>query len=436
MDFQKKGWLKRYLHIRNNYALMKEYDRLINMEKESISPENLLYQLLQPSGLLYGHPASIPISYKSLLRALRAENLTDKEKTKVILTESFLNSGLVSPRYNQINQKVDVADALLESALNIGKYYSALYPIKQEKKGLFRKTKKGLELSEDLINQRIVSETGHQKIWTGFFRSSMYFLDVLHFGPWLHAHNNNDNGNEIILAHQQDRLLIFKVIVAAAYANQVIEPEERSMLENYLRLAHFDDKTNKTALKVFEKGATIKNIRLGRIRSLTMKKHLMELAILTVCADREVNKEEEIFLEGLRKALKLDLGTYLASEIAVESFMLENWQKMTRQVDSSMTDHLGTQLLSRIYDLIVIEEKAFKLEVAGKPDLQKLLLKMQNEKLTTENRNKIRQELIQAINLLPSLRDIALPKTFLTFPRLMQIFPEDYFAVGISQPSK
>ena len=438
MDFQKKGWLKRYLYLRNNYALIKEYDRLVNMEKDSVSPENLLYELLQPSGLLYGHPAQIPIVYKSLLRALRADKLSDKDKTKIILTESFLNSGLISPRYREINQKVDVADALLESAIHIGKFYHSLYPLSigASKRGLFRREMKGLELSENLIDQRVEKKSGEQKFWKEFFRSSLFFLDVVHFGRWLHAHKNKKEGEKILEDHQKDRLLAFKIIVAAAYANQILEPEEKVLLQNYLAVAQFDEKTNKHALKIIDSGVNLTSLKLGKIDSPTMKRHLMELAILTVCADRDVNEEEEVFLEQLRARLHLEKELFNSSEVAVESFLLENWQKLAHQQDDNRVNHLGKQLQKRIHELIMYDELAFKEAINKNPVLQKLLLKMQHEKLSAENRTRIRQELIAVINGLPSLSGIALPRTFLTFPRLMEIFPGDYFIQMQDQPPK
>jgi hypothetical protein len=74
--------------------------------------------------------------------------------------------------------------------------------------------------------------------------------------------------------------------------------------------------------------------------------------------------------------------------------------------------------------------------VENNKDLRKLLLKMNHEKLSTEDRNKIRQELFRVISALPSLVGIALPKNFLTFNRLMEIFPEAFLTTSQDQPPK
>lgn len=424
MDFRKKGWLRHYLHLRNNYALKKEYDRLMDME-DQLEPEKILYELLQPTGLLYGHPAHIPIHYKSLLRALRTEKMHVQDKMKIILTESFLNSGLISPRYQQISHRLDVADALLESAIFIGKFYKAVYPniASHASSGLFRREKKGLELSEFLINLRVEGEKPDKNFWGQFFKSSLLFLDVLYFGQWLHAFKMHEEAEKLIEKHQKDRLLIFNIILAAAYANRSLEAEEKQLLQHYLEVAHFDKETHQSALSQLNDGLDISAIDFRGIKSPIMKRHLMELAILTVCADRIINHEEQVFLEKLQKKLKLDATTFQSSMVAVESFIIEYWQQIQVK-DEDKVNQLGTHLLNRIAMMLQEQTPALREEIQKQPELLKLLQKNQQEKLTSEDRNKIKKGLFEAIKSLPAFSAIGLPKAYLTFPNLMRVLPE------------
>ncbi|MDF9796704.1 hypothetical protein OKW21_001967 [Catalinimonas alkaloidigena] len=425
MDFRKKGWLKQYLHLRNNYTLKKEYDRLMEIENAH-EPETILYELLQPTGFLYGHPANIPINYKSFLRALRTEKMPMQDKTKIILTESFLHSGLISPRYQQISQRLDVADALLESAIFIGKFYRAVYPnlFTTHTSGFFRRDKKGLELSEYLIGMRVGDDAQASNFWGQFFRSSLLFLDVLYFGQWLHAFRTDHAAEQLLQNHREDRLLIFKTILAAAYANKTLEKEEKQLIQSYLEVAQFDEETHKNTLELIDKGLNISALEITTAQSQVMKKHLLELAILTVCADREVNQAEQEFLDKLRKKLKLDYMTFQSSMIAVESFIVEYWQQIQMQ-DEDKIKALGTHLLNRISLMLKEQEESLIQALNQHPHLVKLLLKNQQEKLSTEDRNKIRKGLFEVINTLPYFTAIALPKAYLTFPNLMEVLPQD-----------
>lgn len=428
MDFSKKDWLRQYLHLRNNYALKKEYDRLMEME-DPHEPESILYELLQPTGLLYGHPANIPINYKSFLRVLRTDKMHTQDKMKVILTESFLNSGLISPRYQEISQHLDVADALLESAIFIGKFYQAIYPKTSANSSsrLFRRDKKGLELSEYLISMRVEEDKAEKTFWSQFFKSSLLFLDVLYFGQWLHAFKMHEASEKLIEKHQKDRVLIFKIILAAAYANKSLEIEEKQLLQNYLEVAHLDDASHQAALLQLNDGLDISDIDFKSVQSHVMKRHLMELAILTVCADRIINKEEQLFLEKLQKKLKLDDVTFQSSMVAVESFIVEYWQQIQVK-DENEVNQLGTHLLNRMALMIQAQAPALKQEIHKQPELLKLLIKNQQEKLTAEDRNKIRKGLFEAIKTLPAFSVIGLPKAYLTFPNLMRILPENFLS--------
>jgi len=423
MDFSKKGWLKHYLYLRNNYSLKKEYDRLVDKEKNS-EPEHILYELLQPTGFLYGYPAEVPIRYKAFLRALRTEKMNIQDKLRIILTESFLNSGLTSPRYSQINGQVDVADALLEAAIYIGKFYRSVYPglFANGSSRFFRREKKGLALSEEVIDLRTDDNNETERFWGHFFKSSLLFLDVLYFGQWIQAFRDEKAALKLTEKHKQDRLLLFKTILAAAYANKNLEQEEKELINQYLEAAHFDESTLEEARLLLDKGITINYIDFGSVKSTIFKQHLFELAILTVSSDRVINEEEEIFLRELQKQLKLSDITYSSSLIAVESFIVEYWQQ-ARMKGQEEISQLGEHLLSQISHAIRAQASAFKKELQQQPELLQLIRKTLNEKPTTDDRNVIRKGLYDIVKSLPAFRSIALPKSYLTYVNLMKALP-------------
>lgn len=429
MDFHKKGWLKQYLKLRNNYTLKMEYDRLMENDSNH-EPETILYELLQPTGLLYGHPANIPIFYKSFLRALRTEKMPVADKTKIVLTESFLHSGLNSPRYKQITHKLDLADAILESAIFIGRFYKTVYPdtFNTQSPGLFRREKSGLELSESVINMRIEHEAIQaSNFWEKFFNTSLLFLDLLYFGQWLIAFREEKQAQSMIESHKADRLLIFKTILAAAYSNKTLEKEEKQLIQNYVELAQFEEDTYQQTIELIEKGISLADIDYKSVRSKVMKKHLMELAILTVSADREINTQEEDFLEKLRIELKLDELTFHISLIGVESFIVEFWQHLQVQNEDNISK-LGDHLLDKIAYMLNKQAKDLMAAVQKEDHVLKLLQKYQLENLSTEDRNKLKKGLFEIISNLPHFSAIALPKAYLTFPKLIKVFPEKLLA--------
>lgn len=118
--------------------------------------------------------------------------------------------------------------------------------------------------------------------------------------------------------------------------------------------------------------------------------------------------------------------------VAVESFIVEYGQQIQIQ-DKDKIDQLGNHLLNRIAIMIQTQIPALKEEIVKQPELLKLLQKNQQEKLTSEDRNKIRKELFDAIKALPTFSAIGLPKTYLTFPNLMRVLPENLLSEPDSQ---
>jgi hypothetical protein len=423
MNFSEKGWLRRYLQLRNHYTLQKEYQRLVALPANGQSPDAMIYGMLQPTGMLYGQPTNVPIAYRALLRSLRIENLNSQHILRIILVESLLNSALFSPRYANITRRVDVADALLEAANSIGKFYASLYPHLPVKKSgrLIKKEPRGMELSEYMISLRIGTPTNEQKFWTLFLKHSMIFVDILYFGPWLFRGRRQEESEKMRKGHQRLRFLILKVIIAAAYANQQLESEEKAMLQAYLDMAGFDEKMKERAERMLRKGVEEERINFEKIKSPVLRRHLIELAILTVSSDRDINEQEMAFLERFRQKLNISPELYRTSLIAVTGFVIEHGQLIPFVNDkNTLEDHfhrLMQQLLQQ-------QSEELSALINQNPKLSRLLAKRSTEKMSTENRKIIRQELTETIRQLHSLEMTSLPRSYLTYPVLMDLLPE------------
>lgn len=144
MKWQEKGWLRTYLATRHHYILHQEFERLRSLNSSEASFDQLIYELMQPTGLLYGYPTQMPYSYKALLKSMKVDQLHAQSKWKIILLKSLLNSALTTNRYNKLKQEVDFADAISEIGYRIGEYYLAIYPniLPHEKGSIFSRSRK------------------------------------------------------------------------------------------------------------------------------------------------------------------------------------------------------------------------------------------------------------------------------------------------------
>ena len=87
MKPSEKGWLTEYLEFR------KELFRDLTREKRASHPEQSLYRIMHPTGLMYGH------SIGKIDHPL-AEAWNEKDRMKILLAESLISSALVYAHKN------------------------------------------------------------------------------------------------------------------------------------------------------------------------------------------------------------------------------------------------------------------------------------------------------------------------------------------------
>ncbi len=421
-----KGWIKRYLHLRNQYALQKEFERLSAIDSSTYNPEKFLYQLLQPTGIMYGHPTKLPLEVKSLLRALRIDSLSATEKTRIVLLEGFLHSGLTSPRYDNLEESIDLADAVLEAAMYVGRFYKAVYKgmdISQQH-WLFQQERRGMQLSEFVLDNKASCQNTGNQFWLHFFSASLTFLDMLYFSKWIDAEKTSYGATHIANEHENMRFLIFKVIISAALANDIIEPEEKQLFECYIQAVYFSEEVNSKCEEYLENPLNIEKLDFTEVGSQILKKYIFELATLVIYSDKMVTDEETAFLEKLRKKLRLGKHEMDTSMMAVESFIASHWQQMEFLQKEGSLNELEEQVLTKLIHALQQHQQVLAAHIRQDVQVARLLQKAQHEKLTNEEKNIVQKSLSAILQLIPSPMLHSVPKSFFTYPLLMQMIPE------------
>lgn len=426
MDFQKKGWLRNYIQTRNHYALHREYERVTALKASTELPEKLLYDLIQPTGLLYGYPTQLPYAYKSLLRAVKTDQLPVQDKNKIILLESLLYSALTSDRYQELESEIDVADAFLEAAFRVGTYYKSVYHNLDTKyKGLlFYRERRGLALTEYILDSRTSYPQKEGKFWTVFINSSLLFIDILFFNQWMTG-STEDVRERVAQEHEQTRMLLLKTMIVAAYANQTIEKEEKRSLAYYLEAALLSEELQATSATLLKEKLTISQLNLENVASPVLKKYLLELAVLVVSADNIITEEEEVFIKEFRKELGLLKAEADSSILTVESFMYAHWQSIGYARHRDQPDALRQHLLNRIARVGESYKKTLQNALAKDQPLLELWRAGHRNQLRTQGKKELRQGLLGLLAQLPVFTPNTVPTSLLTYSVLMDVLPAD-----------
>ena len=416
-----KGWLKEYLDFR--IELLKE---LTDEGRKGPDPEHSLYRVIQPMGLMYGqsvesidHPDS------------KAWN--EKERMKILLAESLISSSLLF-HDKPIKNPDELSAIILKTLEHIGNFYNNIFPeLATPTKTLFGRKKSSLELAEKILDKRIEYTSEYRNnFWTQFFHNSLLFLDIFIFGQWIHT--NADRIVSDFFKYERDelRFSVVKIIAAAAHANNVLEFEERKLLEYFLNSSGLSTENKKEALVIFEKGIEIDEINLPTNNSWILKKYFLEMAILTIWSDKSVEEMEMQFLRKLCNYMDFTEDDLDNSMMAIEGFVLEHWEDLNKLQNKQDYDQVSEHFIGRMSKIAGQNKSRLIREVQDRVELMALINKAKSNELTEDEKVYLKELLIFVLKTIPTLAIISLPQQFLTLPILLKILPQDFFVVSLN----
>jgi len=417
MKPSEKGWLKEYLEFRKE--LLKD---VISDKKKTALPEQSLYRIIQPTGLMYGH-AILALDYPD------SDKWRERDKMKILLAESLISSALLF--YDKpIKNPDELSEVILKTLDSIGNFYNSIFPeLATSAKTLFGRKKTPLELAEKILDKRIkFTEEFKNNFWVQFFHNSLLFLDIFIFGQWIHTNADRIVSDFFKYEREELRFSVVKVIASAAHANQAVEFEERKLLEYFLQSANLSSEKKKEAQVIFEKGIDVEEINLPTNNSWILKKYFLEMAILTIWADKKVDGNEQEFLKRLCTHLRFSEDDLENSMMAIEGFVLEHWEKLNYLQNKQDYDQVSERFIKRLLKVTSNHKNKLIKEVQGNKELLNLLQKAKSNELTDQEQKLMQDLLVVILKTIPTFVVTSLPQHFLTLPILMKILPANFFA--------
>lgn len=417
MNPNEKGWLREFLEFRKD--LLKEVQ--LGTVKTA-HPEQALYRVIQPTGLMYGQSIA-SLDYPN------SDRWNDKGKMKILLAESLLSSSLLF--YDkQINNAEELSEVILKTLDSIGNFYNNIFPeLATPAKTLFGRRKTPLELAEKILDKRIeFTDEFKENFWVQFFHNSLLFLDVFIFGQWIHTNADRIVSDFFKYEREELRFSVVKVIAAAAHANQAVEFEERKLLEYFLQSAQLSAEKRREAVTIFEKGIEVEEINLPTNNSWILKKYFLEMAILTIWADKRIDGNEQDFLKRLCSHLRFSEDDLENSMMAIEGFVLEHWEKLNYLQNKQDYNQVSERFIKRLSRVTANHKSKLIKEIQGNKELHAVLKKAKSSELTEKEKKIMQELLVVVLKTIPTFVVISLPQRFLTLPVLMRILPTNFFA--------
>jgi len=413
-----KGWLKEYLEFRKNLL----HDLTLEPERKTSHPEYSLYRIIQPTGIMYGQSVGE-------IDLPGHETWNEKDRMKVLLAESLISSSLLfQDRPLQNNE--ELSEVIFKTLESIGNFYNHIFPeLSVPTKTLFGKKKSPLELAEKILDKRIENTNLFPgNFWSTFFHNSLLFLDVFIFGQWIHTNADKIVADFFRYEREELRFSVVKVIAAAAHANKVISFEEKKLFGYFLNSTELDGDRKNEAMKIFEEGIALEEINLPSENSWILKKFFIEIAILTLWADKKVEQSELDFLSKFCQHFNFSEDELENSMIAIEGFVLEHWQELEYLQDKREYQQVSDKYIDRVAKLAEKNKSRLVKNLQGNIPVMDLLRKGRTRELSNEEKELVRIELIQILKVIPTFVITSLPQKFLTLPMLLKILPQNIFS--------
>jgi len=415
MNLSDKGWFQKYVTLRKSL----DKSESLTLE-EAPSKEHSLYRLVQPTGLMYGHPIIPPHINQENLKEV-AEN----EKMKIVLTESLVKSAQLEL---EMISKDEYQDFVYEFSKELINYYMEIFPeMEGKKKTFWGKSRSNEKIVEEILDNRLyIKGSLLDNFWESFFHNSLLFLDVFYFREWITERSKLTTVQSLRQEKENMRFSLLKLIAAASYADREIQDEERRLFGIFLKSAHLDKAKTKEARSFIDEGLTVKDIDIPK-NSWILRKYFLELAILTIWADQVVDEEEKEFIKDLGEKLEFSKDEVESSMLAIESFVITNWNEIHYLQKKKNYEVVSKLLVNRLSKVAVKNTNKIGTEIRESKELMALLSNSMSRDLTDKEKDIVKTQLVDILKMLPTFVIIALPGTFLTLPILLKVLPKSAF---------
>lgn len=418
MNPHDKGWFRKYFHYRVRRLRNERGLNWLEMIELAESGYSYLYQLVQPTGLMYGYPVRfVDVAHP------RVPEWSEKDKIKVLLAESFLMGGL----YYHLEPDLDPRVALDRVVHDVRDFYYQNYTLIPDapRKGFSfgRKELHPLDEIEQILDRRTNISYDWRNFWTSFFHNSLLFFDLILFAEWMEhpIQLPKDNLRE---GRLKLRLNVLRVIAAAAHADGKLMPLERDLFNYFLQSARLPAPYKRQANSFWTKGVDLDEFELGESHSWMLRKYYLELALLTVWANRQISEEEHIFLRKLTHQLDLQPQDLEESMVAIRQFVLDHWEQVHYLQIKQNYRIVSERLIQRMRTVVRKNQRMIGEEIQESRELMTLLRQSTSRELSKAEKEKVREQLLDILRAIPALTIFLLPGGTITLPILLRIIPK------------
>ncbi len=432
LKFTQAGWLQRYIDFRIEHPLPGVLPSLdVKMLTDTGVHHRLdeaVYTFLQPTGLLYGFPVETPFSSGNYPgRQFPA----DGNGVHFTFLESLF-ACLVADRHFLLDNLSDEKNHFLP-ALDLAHTYFTQTGGEDPGAGLIDslsqwigKGAKPFANFEKEILHRLDHKNEHLNL-TGFYYNSFLFLDIYYCMLWqreslMGMENPQEVLAKLAAGQAELRYMLIRLMISSAASSGEIIPSEKRLIEWFLKSSRLPRAQKSQLRSHLKKGLTIDQIEFSP-QPWIVRRFLLESVMMTMLIDHDLSSGEERFLHEAVEKLELWEGELNQSLMALEIFILNQEEHLQIFQDRSFVLNVGKNLSGQVTAVLKKNLHGIINEIKETHELYHLLVKSSQTPLTSEEKDKVRAQLLDILRTIPALALFALPGGGIILPILIKLLP-------------
>jgi hypothetical protein len=381
------GWIPKFISQYKKHGLIDYY-----------TDESHFYNHLKSTGFLYG--VSIKALPKDPVSNLK---ITTDEYTKINLFHTLL--------FTFFNKNPRATfDEAIDSIIHFYKFLEKGKISLLNKLSLSQSSSSNLE---HILSSRLQDSNGIlKKKSTSIITYALLFVDVLSFRKFL------DSPNYLKNFTQDFENTIINCCFLALKAKKKKDKFDLQLIELYESSTDYLIETNKRTIKL-----SLDNLNEAENYDNYEKEYILDLCSLAVWDDRKLDESEFDFLKKLTHLLKFDRVKLDQSIHSLIGFSEIHSEKIKLFNYSNPLNQLYKQSTATVKLLIRRNKKRLLKEMEESGELVMLLGQSTFRELNSEEKSKVKEQLLDICKTVPSLTIFLVPGGSLLLPLLVKYIP-------------
>ena len=374
---------------------IEKYGSLVQKHQNAFPDFDSLYNALRKNGFVYGLNSGIP-DFIPL-----EHDLSEDEKAKINLLNALYFT------YHLKGEKRDYSYFVEE----VYKFYEIL---KIKKAGffgkLFTERKTSAKLEKLMASRIYIEDNIFSKTFNSLITNSLLFIDVLLFKHYL------NNLGDLKSKAEEIEYLAINITYHALSSKEKNRSDDKlsQLLASSLTYINCADNTFDGSYRD----------RLLAKKETWENRYLLDMACLTVWEDHSLDYTESEFIFGIGKDLGIDNQLILESIMHVTEFFKLNLDTIPYLKEKNLAHQFYDSMGKIVKKLILRNSKRLLKELSQSAELVSLLSKSTVRDLSSEEKKKVQNQLLDIFKSIPSLAIFILPGGAILLPIFIKLIPK------------